>query len=80
MESQSCVNCHQLLPRDSKLTVTSVSRKEADENGWSGRDNGDGTMMVNLCLQCQIDRSKNQTQQELNSALIRSYGSHPEES
>jgi hypothetical protein len=33
---------------------------EAEQNGWGGKENSDGMMMVDMCLQCQIDRSKNQ--------------------
>ena len=75
MEPQSCVICHQPLPRNSKLTSVSVPRGEADRKEWSGQENPDGTVMVNMCLQCQIDRSKSRTQRELNAALMRNYGS-----
>jgi len=44
----------------SKLTLVSVLRKEAEEKGWAGEENSDGTLTVDMCLQCQIDRSENQ--------------------
>ncbi len=75
MEPQSCVICHQPLPQNSKLTVASVPREEADRNEWTRHENSDGMVMVNMCLQCQIARSKTRTNQELNAALMRNYGS-----
>jgi hypothetical protein len=45
------------------------------QNGWTGHENSDGTVMVNMCLQCQIDRSKSRTKRELNLALMRGYKS-----
>src|SRR5690348_17337812 len=57
---RNCVICYQPLPARSKLTLASVSRSEAEQNGWGGQENSDGMMMVDMCLQCQIDRSKDQ--------------------
>lgn len=74
MESKSCVICHQPLPGNSKLATASVRAEEAVQNGWNGHHNPDGTVMVGMCLQCQIDRSKGRTQRELNAALMRNYG------
>jgi hypothetical protein len=79
MELQSCAICLQPLPTNSKLTLASVPREEAEQNGWTGHENPDGTMAVNMCLQCQIDRSNNRTMRELQRTLRRSYGS-PEKS
>lgn len=56
---RACVICHQLLPQRSKLTVASIPREEAERNHWTGRLNSDGTLAVHMCLQCQIDLSKN---------------------
>lgn len=74
MEPQSCVICHQPLPRNSKLTTASVPPEEAAQNGWTGHKNADGTVTVGMCLQCQIDRSGSRTSRELNGALMASYG------
>jgi hypothetical protein len=74
MESQSCAICHQPLPGNSKLATASVPAGEAAQNGWNGYPNADGTVRVDMCLQCQIDRSKNRTRRELNAALLRNYG------
>lgn len=74
MEAESCVICHQPLLRNSKLTTASVPQEEAVQNGWTGKKNADGTVTINICLQCQIDRSKGRTQRELNARLMRNYG------
>ena len=78
LQPQSCVICLQPLPRNSKLTTASVSPKETVQNGWTGEKNPDGTVMVNMCLQRQIDQSKSRPQRELNAALIRNYRSREE--
>jgi len=39
IEPQSCAICLQPLPRNSKLTLASVSREEAGQNGWTGHEN-----------------------------------------
>jgi hypothetical protein len=57
-EQRSCVDCHQPLPPRSKLTLASVPLEETELNGWTGQQNPDGTITVDMCLQCQIDRSK----------------------
>jgi hypothetical protein len=62
MEPQMCVVCHQPLPRNSKLTLVSVRREEAEQNAWAGHQEPDGTAIVDMCLQCQIDRSKSRKQ------------------
>ncbi len=62
MDSQSCVICHQPLARTSKLTLVTVSRDEAKQKGWVGRENPDGTLTVHICLQCQIQRSDSRRQ------------------
>jgi hypothetical protein len=56
-EQRACVNCQQPLPPRSKLTLATVPRDESERNGWTGQQNSEGTMTVDMCLQCQIDRS-----------------------
>ncbi len=74
-EPQHCVVCHQPLPRNSKVTLVSVPREEAEQNWWTAYEKPDGTVIVDMCLQCQIDRSKTtRTQRELNLFLMRGYG------
>jgi hypothetical protein len=74
MNLQSCVICHQPLPQNSKLTTASVPSEEAAQNGWTGHKNADGAVMVGMCLQYQIDRSRSRTIRELNGASMASYG------
>lgn len=55
---RTCVICRQLLPPSSKLTLSRIAKEEAERNGWAGREDSDGAVIVDMCLQCQIDRSK----------------------
>ena len=57
-EQRTCVSCHQPLPPRSKLTLATIPQEEGERNGWPGQQNSDGTKTVDMCLQCQIDRSK----------------------
>ena len=57
-EQRTCVICRQPLPLKSKLTLACVPREEAERNGWTGEQNSDSTVTIDMCLQCQIDRSK----------------------
>lgn len=56
-EPRTCVICRQPLPPKSKLTTANVVRDEAERSGWTGEPNSDGTVVVDMCLQCQIARS-----------------------
>ena len=57
-KQRSCVACGQVLPKGSKLTSYRASGAEAVREGWRRQDNGDGTVTVDMCLQCQITRAK----------------------
>lgn len=57
-EQRTCVSCHQPLPPRSKLTLATITREEGERNGWTGQQNSGGTVTVDMCLQCQIDRVK----------------------
>lgn len=57
-KQNSCVSCGQSLPKGSKLANCRVPKAEAESHGWSGDDAGDGAVVVQMCLQCQITRSK----------------------
>lgn len=57
-EQRTCVSCHQPLPPRSKLTLATVPQEEGERNGWTRQQDSEGTMTVDMCLQCQIDRSK----------------------
>ena len=56
--NDACVQCHQPLPSMSKLNKQAVPEEEAAAKGWTGTRSGDGTVIVNMCLQCQIERSE----------------------
>ncbi len=56
--NNTCVHCQQLLPGMSKLTKQAIPEQEAAEKQWEGTPNGDGTVTVPMCLQCQINRSE----------------------
>jgi hypothetical protein len=59
-EQRACVNCGKLLPSASKMTRSAVSSVEATSKQWAGDKNNDGTISVDMCLQCQIARSDSQ--------------------
>lgn len=56
--NKTCVTCHQPLPSMSKLTKQVIPQDEATDKSWDGTRNGDGTVTVSMCLQCQIDRAE----------------------
>jgi len=56
--SNTCVQCRQPLPDMSKLTKQVIPDDEAAEKLWAGTPNGNGTVIVSMCLQCQIDRAE----------------------
>lgn len=58
MNREICVICRQPLPPKSKLTTANVAREEAERSGRAGEPNADGTIVVDICLQCQIARSR----------------------
>jgi hypothetical protein len=57
-EQNCCVSCGQPLPAGSKLTRYRMPVGEAEQHGWPTQQNPDGTVTVNMCLQCQIHRAK----------------------
>ena len=57
-EQRSCVCCGKALPWASVMTQQSVSKAEAQQRAWPGREKPDGTVTINMCLQCQIQRSE----------------------
>jgi hypothetical protein len=40
------------------MTVSQVSREEAERHGWIGQENPDHTLNVDMCLECQMIHSK----------------------
>jgi hypothetical protein len=56
-EVHQCVRCGKALPPASKMSRLAVTSAEATTNQWLGEENVDGTVSVEMCLQCQILRS-----------------------
>jgi hypothetical protein len=52
-----CVCCRKPLPWVSKMTRRLVTEADANRNDWAGERNSDGSLWVDMCLQCQIARS-----------------------
>ena len=52
-----CDGCGQKLPAGSKLSEQSVAREEALGIGAAGRENPDGSVSIDLCLNCRIQRA-----------------------
>jgi RNA polymerase subunit RPABC4/transcription elongation factor Spt4 len=55
---RACVNCKNLLPSASKMSRLAVPSDEAASKQWLGDSDDDGTVIVDMCLQCQIERSE----------------------
>jgi hypothetical protein len=60
-EQRACVICGKPLPAASKMTRSAVSFVEAASKQWAGEKNNDGTVSVDMCLQCQIARADEQS-------------------
>lgn len=52
-----CDGCGQKLPAGSKLGQQVVSKEEAASRGVSGTPNPDGTVTIDLCLDCRVKRA-----------------------
>jgi hypothetical protein len=59
-DQRSCVCCEKPLPWASKTTRRVVTEAEANDNQWPVQRHLDGTLSVDMCLQCQIARSDQQ--------------------
>jgi hypothetical protein len=59
-ETRTCVVCRQPLPWKSRMTMAAVPQQEARDRGWTGQRNPDTTLGVDMCLPCQMARSKRQ--------------------
>jgi hypothetical protein len=57
-DGRFCDGCHQKLPGGSMLSRQRVSVEEATDLGSSEPLNPDGTVTVDLCLQCRVTRSE----------------------
>jgi hypothetical protein len=56
-EERHCDGCGQKLPSTSKLSQQKVSKQEAASLGASAAENPDGTVTIDLCLQCRVSRA-----------------------
>ena len=56
-EARFCDGCGQKLPAKSKLSEQSVPKSEAAGLGASGMENPDGTVVIDLCLDCRVKRA-----------------------
>lgn len=52
-----CDGCGQKLPPGSRLSLEVVSKGEAEAMGAAGVENGDGTVTIDLCLNCRVRRA-----------------------
>jgi hypothetical protein len=56
-DERFCDGCRQKLPGQSKLSRQVVQKAEAEAFGTSGDPNDDGTVTIDLCLNCRVIRS-----------------------
>jgi len=52
-----CDGCGQKLPLGSRLSLQVVSKEEAKALGAAGVENADGTVTIDLCLNCRVQRA-----------------------
>jgi hypothetical protein len=52
-----CDGCGQKLPPGSRLSLQAVSKEEAEGLGAAGVKNPDGTVTIDLCLNCRVQRA-----------------------
>jgi hypothetical protein len=52
-----CDGCGQKLPPGSRLSLQAVSKEEAKALGVAGVENADGTVTIDLCLNCRVQRA-----------------------
>jgi hypothetical protein len=56
-DGRYCDGCGQKLPPGSRLSLQAVSKEEAEGLGAAGVENSDGTVTVDLCLNCRVQRA-----------------------
>jgi hypothetical protein len=56
-QERLCDGCGQKLPRQSKLSQQAVPKTEAGAMGAEGQENPDGTVTIDLCLNCRVARA-----------------------
>ncbi len=56
-DGRYCDGCGQKLPPGSRLSLQAVSKEEAEALRAAGVKNADGTVTIDLCLNCRVQRS-----------------------
>jgi hypothetical protein len=56
-QPRACVRCGQPLLRASRMDRSTVTKAEVQSKQWRGEEQANGSIEVDLCLQCQIDRA-----------------------
>jgi hypothetical protein len=56
-DGRYCDGCGQKLPPGSRLSLEAVSKEEAEALGATGVENAGGTVTIDLCLNCRVQRS-----------------------
>ena len=56
-EERFCDACRQKLPRNSMLSRQTLPKNEAAELGADAPENPDGTVTIDLCLDCRVKRA-----------------------
>lgn len=57
-DGRFCDGCSQKLPPMAKLGQQTMSKEEARGYGSLAPDNADGTVTIDLCLACRIQRAE----------------------
>ncbi|HUA21857.1 MAG TPA: hypothetical protein VMB25_24095 [Bryobacteraceae bacterium] len=56
-DGRYCDGCGQKLPPASRLSQQVLPQPEAEALGALGTENSDGTVTIDLCLNCRVARS-----------------------
>ena len=56
-DGRYCDGCAQKLPPGSRLSLQAVSKEEAEAMRAPGVENADGTVTIDLCLNCRVQRA-----------------------
>jgi hypothetical protein len=56
-DGRYCDGCGQKLPPGSRLSLQVMPKEEAEAMGAKGVENAEGTVTIDLCLNCRVQRS-----------------------
>jgi hypothetical protein len=56
-DGKYCDGCGQKLPPGSRLSLEVMPKQEAQALGVPGVENADGTVTIDLCLNCRVQRA-----------------------